>query len=139
MYRSHTCGELRKKDSGADVTLAGWVARVRDLGGLIFLDLRDRYGKTQVVFDPSDDEDLARQAKRLRAEWVVRIEGKVRARPEEMVNRERSTGEIEVEGRRIEVLSDCETPPRLPYPMLPYVAPLAGARIETRRPRCYRS
>jgi len=114
VYRSHTCGELRSDDVSKTVTLAGWVARVRDLGGLVFIDLRDRYGKTQVVFDPADNMELANEAKRLRSEWVVRLSGIVRNRPDDMINAEMNTGEIEVKGTEIEVLASCETPPLLP-------------------------
>ena len=102
MYRNNTCGELGKNDVGSKVYLAGWVARVRDLGGLVFVDLRDRYGKTQVVFDPGTNPELAAEAKKLRAEWVVRLGGKVQPRPENMVNRDMNTGEIEVEGSEID-------------------------------------
>ena len=94
--------------------MAGWVARVRDLGGLVFVDLRDRYGRTQAVFDPAENVELASSAKALRSEWVVQIAGVVRRRPDDMVNHEMSTGEIEVAGREITVLAACETPPLQP-------------------------
>lgn len=114
MYRTHTCGELRGNDQGQRVTLAGWVARVRDLGGLMFVTIRDRYGRTQVVFDPADNADLAAKAKELRSEWVVRIEGEVRPRPDDMINKSMPTGEIEVAADVLEVLASCETPPLQP-------------------------
>ncbi len=114
MYRTHTCGELRGEHAGQNVTLAGWVARVRDLGGLIFVTLRDRYGKTQVVFDPAADADLAGRAKELRMEWVATITGAVRKRPDDMINRDMATGEVEVAAEELTVLAACETPPLLP-------------------------
>jgi aspartyl-tRNA synthetase len=114
MYRTHTCGELRGTDDGQTVTLAGWVARVRDLGGVIFLTLRDRYGKTQLVFDPEDNAELAEQAKRLRAEWVLRVEGTVRKRPDDMINAKMPTGEMEIVVTSLEKLAMPDTPPLLP-------------------------
>lgn len=114
MYRTHTCGELRGEHKGQRTTLAGWVARVRDLGGLIFITVRDRYGRTQVVFDPADNAELAAKAKELRSEWVVRFEGEVRARPDDMINKNMPTGEIEVAADTLEVLAACETPPLQP-------------------------
>ena len=79
-YRSHTCGALRDSDIGQDVRLSGWCHRIRDHGGLLFIDLRDHYGLTQCVADP--DSPAFKDAEKLRAEWVVRIDGKVRRRPE---------------------------------------------------------
>ncbi len=114
MFRTHTCGELRAAHNEQSVTLCGWVARVRDLGGLIFVTLRDRYGKTQIVFDPTEDEKLTQAGKRLRAEWVVKITGGVRTRPDADQNKSMPTGEIEVAATELEVLSSCETPPLLP-------------------------
>ena len=78
-YRSHTCGALREQHIGETVRLSGWCHRIRDHGGLLFIDLRDHYGLTQVVADP--DSPAFKQAETLRSEWVVRIDGKVRARP----------------------------------------------------------
>ncbi|MCF7810173.1 aspartate--tRNA ligase [bacterium] len=101
--RTHNCGELKTKNTGQSVKLAGWVSRNRDLGGLYFFDLRDRYGKTQIVFDKS--EDLAQQARGLHTEDVVLIEGSVRNRPDGMINRQMATGEVEVTADRITVLS----------------------------------
>jgi aspartyl-tRNA synthetase len=114
VYRTHTCGELCAEHEGQKITLAGWVARVRDLGGLLFVNIRDRYGKTQVVFDPADNAELAGQAKELRSEWVVTIEGTVRKRPDNMINASMVTGDIEVQALKLTVLSSCETPPLLP-------------------------
>ena len=101
-YRSHTCGALRSSDIGSEVRLSGWCHRIRDHGGVLFIDLRDHYGLTQVVADP--DSPAFKVAETLRAEWVVRVDGKVRRRPEGTENPELPTGEIEVYIREIEVL-----------------------------------
>src|ERR1700733_2011718 len=101
-YRSHTCGALRASDIGQDVRLSGWCHRIRDHGGVLFIDLRDHYGLTQVVADP--DSPAFKVAETLRSEWVVRIDGKVRRRPEGTVNPELPTGEVEIYIREIEVL-----------------------------------
>jgi len=111
--RSHTCGELRPQDVDKEVVLCGWVHRWRNHGGVIFVDLRDRYGITQVVFRPSHNPTLQAQAAKLRGEWVVCIKGRVLNRPEGMVNPNLETGGIEVEGEEIEVLSASQTPPFL--------------------------
>ena len=91
LTRTHTCGALRLDDVGADVVLLGWVHRVRDLGGLLFVDIRDRGGLTQVVFG-ADDEALMAQAKRLRSEFVVGVEGRVQRRSQETINSKLATG-----------------------------------------------
>lgn len=109
--RSHTCGQLRGTDEGRQVRLCGWVDSVRDHGGLIFLDLRDRYGITQCVFDPQDSQAAWSCAESCRPEYVVQIEGAVRARPADMVNERIATGTIEVRGASIEVLNRAKTPP----------------------------
>ena len=114
MYRTHNCGELTASNHNETVTLAGWVARVRDLGGVIFVTLRDRYGKTQLVFDPVETPELVEQAKKLRMEWVLQVEGQVRQRPNDMINSAMKTGEIEVVGHKLSVLASPETPPLLP-------------------------
>jgi aspartyl-tRNA synthetase len=101
-YRSHTCGALRDSHIGETVRLSGWVHRVRDLGGVLFIDLRDHYGITQVVAD--QDSPAFRTAETLRAEWVVRIEGKVRRRPQGTDNPDLPTGEVEVYIAEVEVL-----------------------------------
>lgn len=108
--RTHYCGELRSSHNEETVTLCGWVHRRRDHGGVIFLDLRDREGLVQVVFDP-DDEVNFNTADKVRSEYVVRVTGRVRARPEGTVNKDLPTGEIEVLGKQIEVLNAAETPP----------------------------
>ena len=109
--RTHTSGELRPADAGAKVNLCGWVDSVRDHGGLIFIDLRDRYGLTQCVFDPQDSQAAWDAAQACRAEYVVRISGEVRVRPPEMVNERIATGGIEVRSGAIEVLNKALTPP----------------------------
>jgi aspartyl-tRNA synthetase len=101
-YRSHTCGALRASDIGQDVRLSGWCHRIRDHGGVLFIDLRDHYGLTQVVADP--DSPAFRVAETLRSEWVIRIDGKVRRRPDGTDNADLPTGEIEIYTRDIEVL-----------------------------------
>ncbi len=110
LTRTHTCGALRADDVGADVVLLGWVHRVRDLGGLLFIDLRDRAGITQVVFD-KDDEGLMAKAKRLRSEFVVGVSGRVRRRSAETVNPKLETGEVEVLVRQLAILNEAKTPP----------------------------
>jgi aspartyl-tRNA synthetase len=111
MLKTHTCGALRKEHTGQEVVLAGWVNRRRDQGGLIFIDLRDRSGITQVVVDASKTPDAHTHAAELGREFVVRVWGVVRARPEGMINPKIATGEIEVEGTRIEILNRAKTPP----------------------------
>lgn len=111
MMRTHTCGELRPTSIGQRVALCGWVDTVRDHGGLIFIDLRDRYGLTQVTFDPRDSRGSWDIAQSTRSEYVVRAEGVVRARPPEMVNSKLATGGIEIQADRIEVLNKAKPPP----------------------------
>jgi len=101
-YRSHTCGALRDSDIGKEIRLSGWCHRIRDHGGVLFIDLRDHYGLTQVVADP--DSPAFKTAETLRAEWVVKIDGKVRARPAGTENAEMPTGKVEVYITAIEVL-----------------------------------
>ena len=110
LTRTHTCGALRPADVGADVVLLGWVHRVRDLGGLLFVDVRDRGGITQVVFD-KDDEPLMAKAKRLRSEYVIGIQGAVRRRSAETINSKLETGEVEVVVRKLTILNEAKTPP----------------------------
>jgi aspartyl-tRNA synthetase len=111
-YRTHTCGELRLSDVGKTVRLSGWVHRLRDHGGLLFIDLRDHYGLTQIVADPKSPA-FAR-AETLKPEWVVRVDGEVVARSNETVNPNLPTGEVEVRAREIEVLSEAK---ELPLPV----------------------
>ena len=111
-YRTHTCGALRGTDVGTGVRVSGWVHRVRDHGGLLFIDLRDHYGITQCVIEPENAEFS--KAEELRAEWVVRVDGKVEARSDETVNPNLPTGEVEVRISALEVLSQAE---ELPLPV----------------------
>ncbi|MCP4314633.1 MAG: aspartate--tRNA ligase [Hyphomicrobiales bacterium] len=111
-YRSHNCAALRKSDVGATVRLSGWVHRVRDHGGVLFIDLRDHYGVTQVVADP--DSAAFNLAEAVRSEWVIRIDGDVKARSDDTVNPNLPTGEVEVYAREIEVLSAAR---ELPLPV----------------------
>src|SRR5438067_1014249 len=109
LTRTHTCGALRADDVGADVVLLGWVHRVRDLGGVTFIDVRDRAGVSQVVVRENDA--LMAVAKRLRAEFVVGVSGVVQRRSDETVNAKLSTGEVEVLAREIRILNEAKTPP----------------------------
>ncbi|MVA25320.1 aspartate--tRNA ligase [Agrobacterium vitis] len=111
-YRSHTCAALRKSDVGATVRLSGWVHRVRDHGGVLFIDLRDHYGITQVVADP--DSPAFKLAETVRGEWVIRIDGVVKARADETVNKAMQTGEIELYAQEIEILAVAK---ELPLPV----------------------
>ena len=110
MLRTNTCGELTKKSVGKKITLSGWVNSRRDHGGLIFIDLRDRYGLTQVVFDPKN-KTVFSLADSCRPEFVIQVQGEVRARPANMVNPDLATGEIEVAAETITVLAKSLTPP----------------------------
>jgi aspartyl-tRNA synthetase len=109
-YRTHSAGELRKDNAGEGVRLAGWVHRRRDHGGLIFIDLRDRWGLTQVTFHPERDAVFS-SAERLRPEWSISVEGEVVRRPEGNENPDLPTGAIEVEATGLEILNPSETPP----------------------------
>ena len=109
MHRSHTCGELRLENSGTSVTLSGWVQKARDLGGMTFVDLRDRYGKTQLVFNMETNADLCHQARKLGREFVIKIHGNVVER--ESKNLSNPTGEIEIDVASLEILNASKTPP----------------------------
>src|SRR3989338_3474956 len=111
MLRTHTCGELNAKDIGKSVELCGWVQTRRDHGGVIFIDLRDRYGLSQVVFDPRHNKEAHETAEHLGREWVLRVFGTVRSRPAEMKNDKLPTGEIEVITNHLEILNQSEVPP----------------------------
>ena len=110
LTRTHTCGALRPAGVGSDVVLLGWVHRVRDLGGLLFVDIRDRGGITQAVFD-KDDEPLMAKAKRLRSEYVIGVQGTVRRRSADTINPKLETGEVEVVVRTLTILNEAKTPP----------------------------
>ena len=109
--RTHTCGELTGADNGAEVCLMGWVQYRRDHGGLIFVDLRDRFGLTQIVFSPEYAPEAHEQAGALRSEYVLAMKGKVRPRPEGMVNPNLKTGEVEVVVSEWKLLNTSKTPP----------------------------
>ncbi len=109
MYRTHTCGELKLNDSGKEVILCGWIQRSRDLGGMTFIDLRDRYGITQLVFNMEKDKELCGQARKLGREFVVQAKGKVRERSNK--NLKIPTGEIEIEVNELNIISRSEIPP----------------------------
>lgn len=111
MLRTHTCGELTVRDVDKEVTLCGWVATRRDHGKLIFIDIRDRTGLTQVVFLPKDSPDAYKNAQELRSEFVIKVTGKVNRRPANTVNPKLATGEIEVLARSLEILNPSLTPP----------------------------
>jgi len=111
LKRTHTCGELRSKHIGETVTLNGWIDTRRDLGGVIFFDLRDRYGVTQIVFAPQHDEELYRHAHLLRGEYVVAVRGVVEQRPEGTYNPNIPTGEVDVVVQELELLNKADTPP----------------------------
>lgn len=111
-YRSHSCAQLSRSNVGETARLSGWVHRVRDHGGLLFIDLRDHYGMTQVVADP--DSPAFKTAETVRGEWVIRVDGEVKARSDETVNSNLPTGEVEVFAREIEVLSKAA---ELPLPV----------------------
>jgi len=109
MYRSHTCGELRASHIGQTVTLAGWVQRSRELGGMTFLDIRDRYGITQVAFNEEWDAELLKEARKLGREWVVQIVGEVIERHSKNANM--ATGDVEIKSATLKVLNAAKTPP----------------------------
>src|SRR5712691_6001559 len=111
-YRSKTCGELRQKDVGQTVRLSGWVHRLRDHGGLLFIDLRDHYGITQCVADPKSPAFA--NAETLKPEWVVRVDGEVVARSPDTINPNLPTGEVEVRIKAVEVLAEAA---ELPLPV----------------------
>ena len=109
MYRTHTCGELRSSHISKTVTLSGWVQRRRDFGGLSFIDLRDRYGLTQLSFNEQEDASMLQMARGLQREYVVQVTGVVVAR--EKVNADLATGDVEIKVSNIVVLSQSQTPP----------------------------
>jgi len=113
MRRTHHCWELDASDVGKEVVLMGWVHRRRDHGGVIFVDLRDREGITQVVFNPAVDPEIHARAHAIRNEYVLAVRGKVENRPEDMINLKLKTGEIEVTVTEFKLLNEAKTPPFL--------------------------
>ncbi len=111
MNRDYYCGQLRKEHVGKTVNLAGWVARRRDLGSVIFIELRDRTGIVQLVFNPQNNEEAHRIARNLRPEFVASVEGRVAERTPETVNRNLSTGEVEIVAQKLQILNEAKTPP----------------------------
>ena len=109
MYRTHTCGALRNEHIDTAVTLSGWVQRSRDLGGMTFVDLRDRYGITQLVFNMETDAKLCETARKLGREFVIQIEGTVIERSSK--NKNIPTGDIEIEVSKLSILNEAKTPP----------------------------
>jgi aspartyl-tRNA synthetase len=111
MLRTHNCGQLTLDDAGKEVTLCGWVATRRDHGKLIFIDIRDRYGLTQVVFIPKESAAAYTKAQELRNEFVVKVRGSVNKRPENTINPRLATGQIEVLAKDLEILNPSLTTP----------------------------
>jgi len=109
MYRTHTCGELNLNDAGKDVILCGWIQKSRDLGGMTFVDLRDRYGITQLVFNLETDRNLCEQARRLGREFVIQAKGEVKERSNK--NPRIPTGDIEIAVSELNILNRSELPP----------------------------
>src|SRR5450759_4788009 len=110
-YRDVTCGELRGNDAGREVTIAGWVHRRRDYGGLIFIDLRDRYGLTQIVINEAEAGEATAIADKVRNEFVIQVRGKVARRLAGTENAKLETGEVEVQAASVQILSEALTPP----------------------------
>ena len=151
LKRTRTCGELRAEYIGETVTLCGWVHSTRDHGGVIFIDLRDRYGMAQVVFAPTHNQEAHDIADAFRAEWVVAVRGKVSHRPEGMVNPKMPTGEVEIYADEVELLNPADTPPieveddvqvsqelRLRYRFLDLRRPMMQQRLVFRS-RCFKT
>ncbi len=114
MLRTHTCGELLLEHTGQEVTLCGWVDTIRDMGGGKFIDLRDRYGRTQVVVSENSDHETKQTVEKLKREYVIKVVGTVSERPAGQANPKISTGEIEIHVVRLEILNESEAPPFLP-------------------------
>jgi aspartyl-tRNA synthetase len=141
LRRTHTCGELRAKDAGSRALLMGWVHRRRDLGGVIFIHLRDRDGVTQIVCHNDVDQEVHARAEMARSEYVIAVEGKVAPRTAETVNANLSTGEVEVVAEKIWILNESRTPP---FPMEDNVDVSEDSRlkfryVDLRRPRMQRN
>lgn len=147
MYRTNTCGELRLSDAGKEVTLAGWVQRTRKMGGMTFVDLRDRYGITQLVFNEADNKDLCDAANKLGREYCIQIKGTVSERQSK--NPKMDTGDIEILVKELNVLSQSQTPPftiedntdggddiRMKYRYLDLRRPAVRKNLELRHRMC---
>ena len=129
MLRTHTCGELNERDIGKTATVCGWVGGRRDHGNLIFIDVRDGYGVTQIVFNPQADASLHKKAEELRSEFVVRVTGKVESRPEGTQNPKLATGKIELAAKELEILNKALTPP---FEIMDDIAVTEEARLRYR-------
>src|SRR5713226_4451877 len=141
LRRTHSCGELRAKDAGSRALLMGWVHRRRDLGGVIFIHLRDRDGVSQIVFHTDADPEIHAKAELLRSEYVVAVEGKVAPRTPGTVNPTLATGEVEIVAEKLWILNESRTPP---FPMEDAVDVSEDARlkfryVDLRRPRMQRN
>src|SRR6266567_7885472 len=141
LRRTHTCGELRAADVGTRALLMGWVHRRRDLGGVIFIHLRDRDGVTQAVFHTDTDADIHEKAEMLRSEYVVAVEGLVALRTPETVNANIPTGSVEIVAEKIWILNESRTPP---FPMEDAIEVSEDSRlkyryVDLRRPRMQRN
>src|SRR5438874_6127453 len=141
LRRTHTCGELRAKDTGSRALLMGWVHRRRDLGGVIFIHLRDREGVSQMVFHENVEPEVHARAEQVRPEYVVAVEGVVKMRTPETINPNLATGEVEVVAEKIWILNESRTPP---FPMEDTVDVSEDARlkfryVDLRRPRMQRN
>ena len=111
LKRTHYCGDLRETNIDEEVVLMGWVQKKRNLGGLVFVDLRDRSGLCQIIFDTDVNAEAFAKAEKLGSEFVIAVKGKVAERPSGTVNSNIPTGEIEVLGSALEILSEAKTPP----------------------------
>src|SRR5574339_1240277 len=111
MYKTHSCGELRATHANQRVTIAGWVHRRRDHGGVIFLDLRDRYGLIQVTVNPNASKETLEHVANVRMEWVLQVTGIVQKRPEGMTNPKMATGEIEVVAEAVKMINPAKVLP----------------------------
>lgn len=129
LKRTHTCGELTSKHIEKEVILNGWVDNWRDLGGILFISLRDRYGITQILFDPEFSSEMYQTAKKLRSEYVIAVKGRVRKRPPEAINPDMKTGEIEIVCSELKLLNSCKP---LPFELKDYAEKSEELRLKYR-------